>query len=116
VGADASSNPNTWTTWIPATHNAGQVSNNDEYQATIGATLSVGTYRYASRFRLNGGPFVYGGFPFNQWNGSDSNSGELTVNPNPTQCAGIGAPANAATDVTIGTVALSWTAPNWYYC
>ncbi|RAR47505.1 GEVED domain-containing protein, partial [Flavobacterium lacus] len=111
IGADASSNPNTWTTWIPATHNAGQVSNNDEYQANIGSTLAVGTYRYASRFRLNGGPFVYGGNPFNQWNGSDSNSGQLTVNPNPTQCAGIGAPANAATNVTRGTVALSWTAP-----
>uniref|UniRef100_UPI00054EF91B GEVED domain-containing protein n=1 Tax=Flavobacterium filum TaxID=370974 RepID=UPI00054EF91B len=111
LGADASSNPNTWTTWIPATHNAGAIGNNDEYQANIGSSLVVGTYRYASRFRLNGGPFVYGGFPFNQWNGSDSNSGVLTVNPNPTQCAVIGAPANATTNVTIGTVALSWTAP-----
>ena len=112
AGADASSNPNTWTTWIPATHNAGSVGNNDEYQATIGSTLLVGTYRYASRFRLNGGPFVYGGFPFNQWNGSDSNSGELTVNSNPTQCADIVSPANTATNVAIGTVALSWTTPS----
>ncbi|MBC8883229.1 hypothetical protein H9X57_06800 [Flavobacterium piscinae] len=39
-GADASSNPNTWTTWIPATHNAGAIGNNDEYQATIGSTLA----------------------------------------------------------------------------
>ncbi|HRE79070.1 MAG TPA: GEVED domain-containing protein, partial [Flavobacterium sp.] len=104
-------NPNTWTTWIPATHNAGQVSNNDEYQANIGSTLAPGTYYYASRFRLSGGPFVYGGYEFNEWNGTSSISGVLTVNPNPSQCAGLGALANASSDVTVGTVALSWTAP-----
>jgi len=111
-GASASSNPNTWTTWIPATFNVETDGNsNDEYQANIGSTLAVGTYRYASRFQLNGGPYVYGGNPFNAWNGTDSNSGVLTVNPNPTQCATLVAPAPAATNVTKGTVALSWTAP-----
>ncbi|MBN8640169.1 MAG: hypothetical protein J0L86_00005, partial [Flavobacteriales bacterium] len=107
----SNSNPNTWTTWIPATHNAGHVSNNDEYQASIGSALVPGTYYYASRFRLNGGPFVYGGNPFNAWDGTTSVSGVLTVNPNPTQCATNVAPVDAATNVTIGTVALSWAAP-----
>ena len=54
-------NPNTWTTWVPATWNAGHISNNDEYEATIGATLAPGTYYYATRFTLNDGPYVYGG-------------------------------------------------------
>ena len=108
IGSD--SNPNTWSTWIPATFNV-EVGNNDEYQANIGSTLPVGTYYYASRFRLNGGPFVYGGTNDYFWNGTGNNSGVLTVDANPTQCAVIGAPANAATNVTIGTVALSWTAP-----
>ena len=35
-------NPNTWTNWIAATWNAGNVSNNDEYQADLGATLLPG--------------------------------------------------------------------------
>ncbi|WP_309640728.1 GEVED domain-containing protein [Flavobacterium sp.] len=110
--AGSNSNPNTWTTWVPATFNVEtDGNNNDEYQATIGSSLAVGTYYYASRFRLNGGPFVYGGNPFNFWDGTSSVSGVLTVNPNPTQCAVIGAPANAATNIVNGTVALSWTAP-----
>ena len=107
----SNSNPNTWTTWIPATHNAGAVGNNDEYQANIGSTLAPGTYYYASRFRLNGGPFVYGGNPFNAWDGTSSVSGVLTVDPNPTQCATLDSPANGATNIPIGTLALSWTAP-----
>jgi hypothetical protein len=82
VGISATdTNPNTWTTWIPATWNSGHVSNNDEYQATIGADLAPGTYYYATRFRLNTGIFVYGGTNFGFWNGTDKISGVLTVNP-----------------------------------
>lgn len=71
-------NPNTWTNWVPATWNAGHVSNNDEYQIGLGATLPAGTYYYASRFRLNNGPAVYGGVN-NIWNATTAPSGVLTV-------------------------------------
>ncbi|RZJ65946.1 MAG: T9SS type A sorting domain-containing protein [Flavobacterium sp.] len=111
----SNTNPNTWTNWTLATHNAGHVSNNDEYQANIGASLVPGTYYYATRFSLSGGPFVYGGTDGtngNFWNGTTFNSGVLTVSPNPTQCSGSAiSPANGATGVTAGTVAFSWTAP-----
>ena len=81
----ANTNPNTWTNWVPATWNAGQVSNNDEYQATIGAALLPGTYYYATRFRLNTGAYVYGGIDSNGdgnfWNGTTHNSGVITITP-----------------------------------
>lgn len=83
--AGDNSNPNTWTTWVPATWNAAHISNNDEYQAEIGATLAPGTYYYATRFSLNNGPYVYGGINSsnqgNEWDGTTYLSGVLTVNP-----------------------------------
>ncbi len=83
----SNTNPNTWTDWTPATWNATHVSNNDEYQAAIGATLTPGTYYYATRFRLNAGLFVYGGIDGsnngNIWDGTTYNSGVLTVTPPP---------------------------------
>lgn len=95
----ANTNPNTWTTWIEATWNAGSIGNNDEYQATIGATLVPGTYYYATRFSLTGGAFVYGGTDGtngNFWNGTTHNSGVLTVTAPP-------APANdvCSTPITL---------------
>lgn len=81
------SNPDTWTTWVPATWNAAHISNNDEYQAAIGATLAPGTYYYATRFTLNGGPYVYGGINSSNsgsiWDGTTYLSGVLTVTPPP---------------------------------
>ena len=83
----ANTNPNTWTTWVVATHNADNVSNNDEYQANIGATLLPGTYYYATRFRLGAGAYVYGGINAanegNFWDGTAYLSGVLTVTPPP---------------------------------
>ncbi|MBC8882694.1 T9SS type A sorting domain-containing protein [Flavobacterium piscinae] len=76
-------NPNTWTTWIPATWNDGHVSNNDEYQANIGTGLVPGTYYYATRYRLNDGPYVYGGTNNGFWDGTTYLSGVLTVTPPP---------------------------------
>ena len=101
----SNTNPNTWTNWVVATWNSGHVSNNDEYQATIGATLLPGTYYYATRFRLNSGAYVYGGIDTsnngNFWDGTTYNSGVLTVIPPP-------APANddctAAITLTSGGV------------
>lgn len=75
--------PSTWTTWVPAVYNL-DVGNNDEYMAAIGAGLTPGTYYYAYRWQLYGGPFYYGGFNSNgggQWNGTTNVSGVLTVNP-----------------------------------
>ncbi len=90
------SNPDSWTNWIPATYNVDS-NNNDEYQATIGATLPVGTYYYATRFTLNGGPFVYGGLNNGFWNATTNPSGVLTITPPP-------APAN---DECTGAIALT---------
>lgn len=85
--SDTNSNPNTWTNWTVATWNSGMVGNNDEYQANIGATLTPGTYYYATRFQLNGGNYVYGGINAsnngNFWDGTTYNSGVLTVTPPP---------------------------------
>jgi hypothetical protein len=72
-------NPNSSSfTWVPATFNV-ESGNNDEYQATFGAALPLGTYYFASRFQRNGGDYYYGGYPFGSWNGTSSNSGVLTV-------------------------------------
>lgn len=79
----SNTNPNTWTNWIPATHNATFVNNQDEYRSTIGGTLSAGTYYYATRFRLDNGPFVYGGYNSGFWNGTTNVSGILTITPPP---------------------------------
>ena len=112
----SNTNPNTWTNWVPATWNSGSVGNNDEYQATIGATLLPGTYYYATRFRLNSGAYVYGGIDSsnngNFWNGTAYNSGVLTVTPPPApandNCSGALAvtvnPALTCTAVTAGTL------------
>ena len=85
------SDPATWTSWTAATFNT-EVGNNDEYQANIGAALAPGTYYYATRFTLNGGPYVYGGTNFGFWDGISYNSGVLTVNTPPVpandQCSG----------------------------
>ncbi|RXJ52715.1 choice-of-anchor D domain-containing protein [Gelidibacter gilvus] len=75
-------NPNSaeWT-WLPATFN-GQSGNNDEYVANIGTTLTSGTYYYASRFQLDGGPYSYGGYSGSGggfWDGTSNLSGVLSV-------------------------------------
>lgn len=75
-------NPNSsgWT-WLPATFNE-QSGNNDEYVATIGMALASGTYYYASRFQIDGGPYSYGGYSGSGggfWNGTSNLSGVLSV-------------------------------------
>lgn len=89
---DQDTNPNTWTVWIPMTYNAlANAGNNDEYMASIGSNLTPGSYFYATRFRLNTGPYVYGGINSSDqggiWDGTNYGSGELTVTDPP-------APAN----------------------
>ncbi|HLO74550.1 MAG TPA: choice-of-anchor D domain-containing protein [Flavobacterium sp.] len=90
----ANTDPSTggWT-WIPATFNT-QVGNNDELMADIGTLLTPGTYYYASRFQLNGGPFRYGGYNGGFWNGTTNVNGVLTVNPSVVDYCNIQFPAN----------------------
>ncbi|QOJ29393.1 MAG: choice-of-anchor D domain-containing protein [Ignavibacteriales bacterium] len=81
--SNANTNPNTWTTWVPAVYNT-QQGNNDEYMADIGANLAPGTYYYASRWQLQNGPYTYGGYSTNGggfWDGTTNVSGVLTVTP-----------------------------------
>ena len=72
-------NPNTWTNWVAASF-TGPSGSNDEYKGVIGASLTPGTYYYASRFQLGAGTFVYGGYNSGYWNGTTNVSGILTVN------------------------------------
>ena len=75
-------NPTGWT-WIVATYDS-DFGNNDQYAAEIGSSLPVGTYYYASRFRLNGSDYSYGGIQVdnngNFWTSGTYNNGVLTVN------------------------------------
>lgn len=80
--SEDNTNPDTWTLWVPATFNV-QAGNNDEFMAEIGADLAPGTYYYASRFQLNDGDYVYGGYTSEGggfWDGTTNISGVLTVN------------------------------------
>ena len=77
----ANTNPNTWTTWSPATFNV-QVGNNDEYQFTTSTALTAGTYYYTFRYKLSAcTTWQYGGTNNGFWNGTTNNSGVLTINP-----------------------------------
>lgn len=82
-GVNASNtNPNTWSTWTAASFNS-QSGNNDEYIASLGSSLSPGTYYYAFRYSYNG-CVAYGGYSSGgggTWNGTSNVSGVLTVNP-----------------------------------
>jgi hypothetical protein len=102
-------------TWTAANHNAAVTGNNDEYSLAIGASLAPGTYYYVSRFSIDGGPFVYGGFSGvnpgpsggSFWDGTTNVSGVLTVNPKPE-------PTNHVTDFTAVAdsdteITLTWT-------
>lgn len=126
----ANTNPNSWTTFIPATFNSGNTTNNDEYQAAIGNTLPEGTYYYAYRYRLNGGTFVYGGIDStgngNFWNGTNYNSGVLTIAtappPSNDECstsillvAGGIYSDNAINGTNVGATTSSQTAPTTCY-
>jgi len=88
IGVNATNtDPATWSSgaWTAATFNI-QAGNNDEFQAAIGSSLPVGTYYYASRWQLNTGPFVYGGYNAGGggfWDGTSNVSGVLTVTAAP---------------------------------
>jgi hypothetical protein len=74
-------------TWVVASYDS-DFGNNDQYTAEIGSALTAGTYYYASRFRINGSDFTFGGIQAdnvgNFWDPVTNNSGILTINPPPT--------------------------------
>ncbi len=74
--------PSTWITWMPAAYAGADVGNNDEFMLNVSG-LPAGTYYYASRWRLDGGPYTYGGFVGGFWDGTTNVNGELTVNAVP---------------------------------
>lgn len=114
--SNVNTNPATWTNWTPASFNV-QFFNNDEYQATIGANLSAGTYYYTFRYALIGcNDYQYGGVgPSGNlafWNGTTYVSGVLTVNalPTPTITGNLQFCSNAATTLNAGNfAAYSWS-------
>jgi hypothetical protein len=79
-GNPSNTDPATWPedAWDVATY-FGDSGNNDEYSINKVMDFS-GTVYVASRWRLNGAPYVYGGYN-NPWNGTSANSIELIVNP-----------------------------------
>lgn len=111
---NSDTNPNTWTNWIPATFNV-QVGNNDEFIGTIPAnTLTPGTYYYAYRYQLSGGPFVYGGYRSSGggiWDGANNLSGVLTVNA----CPSVSASATMTTICQNTSTTISATSANTNY-
>ncbi len=84
-------------TWVPATFNA-DLGNDDEFKANLGSGLTPGTYYYASRFQISGGPFTYGGTAGN-WN---NDSVQLNVNSNLVDFCNIQSPASGT--ITAGGV------------
>ena len=70
-------------TWVAASY-FDEVDNNDRFRLDIGSAIpTIGTYYYASRFQLNGGPYQYGGYNAGGggfWNGTTNVNGALTVN------------------------------------
>ena len=81
--SSSNADPATWGSWIAATY-TGPLSGNDEFSANLGAVVnSAGTWYYATRFRLNGGSYVYGGYSSTGggfWDGIYNVAGVLTVN------------------------------------
>ena len=75
--------PATWTNWVPASYYSAS-GNNDIFNANIGPQIpTAGIYYYASRFKLNSGAYVYGGYSSSGggfWNGTTNISGKLTIN------------------------------------
>lgn len=77
--SSTNTDPATWpeSAWTTATFNV-NAGNNDEFKATY-ATLPAGTYYFASRFQLNGGPYRYGASNNGFWNATTNPNAVFTV-------------------------------------
>lgn len=82
IGYNSSNtDPSSWGTWVAATY-VGQSGNYHEYEANFGSTFNVGTYYYASRFKLNDDSYVYGGYSSEGggiYNGTSNTNGTINV-------------------------------------
>jgi len=88
--SDQDTSPSSWpeSAWKPASLNPYASNASDEYMVTVqGSDFAPGSYRYASRWRIGNGNYLYGGI--NQtnpngggglWDGTTFTSGLLTVN------------------------------------
>jgi len=82
----SNTDPSTWleSSWTSTPFDS-QQGNNDEFRLEIGSGLAIGTYYYASRFRINGCVYTYGGFNSGGgdgvWDGTYDVNGILTINP-----------------------------------
>ncbi|NPD46333.1 T9SS type A sorting domain-containing protein [Lentimicrobium sp. S6] len=88
VGYSTTDNdPSSWTNWLPAYY-LGGVGENDEYSVNLGEVMNTqGTYYYATRFQYEDQEYEYGGYSESGggfWDGSEYNSGVLTVTNDPT--------------------------------
>lgn len=79
-GSNLNTDPATWPedAWEIATYNTDS-GNNDEYKLDKVMDFT-GTVYVASRWRLNGAPYVYGGYN-GPWNGTSNQNIQLIVNP-----------------------------------
>lgn len=78
------SDPSTWENWIEASYiGISGFTSRAEYLSQIGADITEeGTFYYATRFQLEDGEFVFGGFSEvggGFWDGTTNVSGVLTV-------------------------------------
>jgi len=119
IGYNSSNtNPSTWPAgnWSAATYSV-QSGNNDEYQATLGSSLTAGTYYYTFRFSRNGCAWVYGGYSSGGggfWNGTTNVNGVFTINPNLTAPTAGNNSRCGAGSVTISAVAGAGETIDWY--
>lgn len=82
--SNADTHPNTWTNWYLASYaGISGFTGRPEYLEQIGSDINTtGIYYYATRFQLDGGDFVYGGYSSEGggfWDGTVNVSGILTV-------------------------------------
>lgn len=103
--------PSTWTNWVAATY-LGDVGNNDEYKADIGAVISpAGTYYYATRFKYGLADYVYGGYSLaggGFWEAGVNVNGILTIQtPEPSAQATTFSASSIPPTAT--AITLTWT-------
>jgi VCBS repeat-containing protein len=109
------SDPSTWpeSAWTSATYNVDS-GNNDEFKLTLSG-LAAGSYRIATRWKINSGPYKYGATNNAFYNGTTSITGLVTVSAPPaiTATATPSTPICAGTSVTLaassaGSYTYSW--------
>lgn len=103
--------PATWTetSWTPAIYNV-DVGNNDEFKVNYSG-LAIGNHYFASRWRLNNGPYVYGATNNGFWNGTTNTNAVLTV----TEPIAISTTANNPAICVGGSTTLTASSTNTNY-